>query len=204
MDGRAVLPTRPAASPALVVVEVGRLAVGPVVAVRPRRERIRVGRAARIGAEVAVGAAGLGEARVLQLRAQREVALAAASAASSAAPAARLGRGRRARRSRRAPGSWRRCCCSSTSWLSLPWGRCDERRPTRSRVTGFGAPIRELAHVSGYMRLASAASSAVFSISSPTSSTEAPASIRLRMSCRRVSCWTICGTWSRFSMKRQT
>ena len=109
-----------------------------------------------------------------------------------------------ARRSRRAPGSWRRCCCSSTSWLSLSWGRRDERRPTRLRVTGFHAPICELAHISGYMRLASAASSAVFSISSPTSSTEAPASMRLRMSCRRVSCWTICGTWSRFSMKRQT
>src|SRR5829696_5883231 len=79
VDGRAVLPTRPAASPALVVVEVGRLAVGPVVAVRSRRERIRVGRAARIGAEVAIGAAGLGEARVLQLGAQREVAVASAT-----------------------------------------------------------------------------------------------------------------------------
>ena len=126
------------------------------------------------------------------------------AAVAAAAPAARLGRVRE----RDAAGERQ----DHGGGVAVPRHRgspclgagATSARPTPSTVTRFDGAIRELAHASGYMRLASAASSAVFSISSPTSSTDAPASIRLRMSCRRVSCWTICGTWSRFSMKRQT
>ena len=41
-------------------------------------------------------------------------------------------------------------------------------------------------------------------ICSPIASIEAPASIRRRMSLRRMSCWTICGIMSSFSIRRQT
>ena len=38
---------------------------------------------------------------------------------------------------------------------------------------------------------------------SPIASAEAPASIRRRMSLRRMSCWTICGIMPSFSIRRQ-